>query len=175
MMKGKSSMPSTLPGMFSQSLELCPSWMEGRGHNAGETLRSTLNIAHLREGRLRILIHSAKGPVYSAMLRELSSQISAVDLLTFDRLEIYFKDSRSLLVVFASRKSRQDFSDKLTSSVSFHIHGPPRSPLVLKTPLLGMVGSRVLNGFKDEIGTAQRKWQAREISNVRELSHFLII
>jgi len=95
------------------------------------------------------------------------------DFLTRDSLEIYFKDSRSLLVVFASRKSRQDFSDKLTSSVSLHIQGPPRSPLVLKTPLLGMVGSRVLNGFKDEIGTAQRKWQAREISNVRQLLCFL--
>ena len=36
-----------------------------------------------------------------------------------------------------------------------------------RTPLLGRMGSRVLSGFRaDELSTATRKWQARELSNV---------
>jgi len=37
---------------------------------------------------------------------------------------------------------------------------------MLRTPLLSRVSARVFTGGRDEISTAQRKWQAREISNV---------
>ncbi len=43
----------------------------------------------------------------------------------------------------------------------------PTTPGLLITPLLGNIGARVLAGFRpDELATAQRKWQTREISNV---------
>lgn len=35
-----------------------------------------------------------------------------------------------------------------------------------KTPILGRMGSRVSGWRADDLHTAQRKWQAREISNV---------
>jgi len=38
---------------------------------------------------------------------------------------------------------------------------------LLKTPLLGKMSAKVMSGFRaDALSTAQRKWQAREISNV---------
>ena len=43
------------------------------------------------------------------------------------------------------------------------------TPSGLISPLASRVGARVLAGFGlDELSTAQRKWQAREISNVCE-------
>ena len=87
------------------------------------------------------------------------------------RLEIYFKDSRSLLVVFLDKKRRSDFELHLPS-----IMGRPPSELVMspgvasqsqRTPLLGRMGSRMMSGFRvDELSSATRKWQARELSNV---------
>ena len=87
------------------------------------------------------------------------------------RLEIYFRDSRSLLVVFLDKKRRSDFEQHLPN-----IMGRPASELVMspvagsqpqRTPLLGRMGSRVFSGFRvDELSTATRKWQARELSNV---------
>ena len=54
--------------------------------------------------------------------------------------------------------------------------GRPASELIMspgagsqsqRTPLLGRMGSRVMSGFRvDELSTATRKWQARELSNV---------
>ena len=54
--------------------------------------------------------------------------------------------------------------------------GRPPSELVMspgagtqsqRTPLLGRMGSRVMSGFRvDELSSATRKWQARELSNV---------
>lgn len=42
------------------------------------------------------------------------------------------------------------------------------TPNILKSPFTSKVGARVFAGFRaDELSTAQRKWQAREISNVR--------
>ncbi len=41
------------------------------------------------------------------------------------------------------------------------------NPSILKSPLFGKMGQIVLSGLKsDELGSATRKWQAREISNV---------
>ena len=54
--------------------------------------------------------------------------------------------------------------------------GRPASELIMspgagsqsqRTPLLGRMSSRMLSGFRvDELSTATRKWQARELSNV---------
>jgi hypothetical protein len=54
--------------------------------------------------------------------------------------------------------------------------GRPASELVMspgagsqsqRTPFLGRMGSRVMSGFRvDELSSATRKWQARELSNV---------
>ena len=44
------------------------------------------------------------------------------------------------------------------------------TPGLLKSPFASMVSARVIAGFRaDELSTAQRKWQAKEISNVREV------
>ena len=48
---------------------------------------------------------------------------------------------------------------------------PSLTPNILKSPFTSRVGARVFSGFRaDELSTAQRKWQAREISNVRPSS-----
>lgn len=83
---------------------------------------------------------------------------------------MYFKDSRSLLVVFLDKKQRSSFEPHLPSII-----GRPASELVmspgsgsqdLRAPLRRM-GSRMFSGFRaDELSTATRKWQARELSNV---------
>ncbi|KAK7049866.1 Beige protein-like 1 [Paramarasmius palmivorus] len=89
-------------------------------------------------------------------------------------LEIYFKDSRSLLVVFLDKKKRSDMDHHLSGIVNKKanesLHTPGTTGL-LKTPLLGLVSAKVLSGLMpDELSTAQRKWQAREISNFTYLS-----
>lgn len=84
-------------------------------------------------------------------------------------LEIYFKDSRSLLVVFRDKAKRVEFHQRLMTIVGRT--ETAMTPGHRKTPLLGRVGSRVLMGLmEDELGIAQHKWQAREISNFTYLS-----
>ncbi|KZV83556.1 beach-domain-containing protein [Exidia glandulosa HHB12029] len=84
-------------------------------------------------------------------------------------LEIYMRDSRTLLVVFSTPRDRQDMHARLNV-----VSGPktpdPGSAGGFRTPLLRNVSSKVLKGFGDEIWTAQRRWQAREISNFTYLS-----
>lgn len=76
------------------------------------------------------------------------------------------RDSRTLLVVFSTPKERQDIHTRLNV-----MSGPktpdPGSAGGFRTPLLRNVSSKMLTGFRDEIWTAQRRWQAREISTVR--------
>ena len=96
-------------------------------------------------------------------------QCLSLKLLTI-RLEIYFKDSHSL-VFFLNKKRRSDFELHLPS-----IMGRPPSELVMspgagsqsqRTPLLGRMGSKMMSGFRvDEISSATRKWQSEELSNV---------
>lgn len=78
------------------------------------------------------------------------------------------KDSRSVFIVFPTQKDRQDIHSKLTFLLSSRPGNDPTiSPgAMLRTPLLSRVSARVFTGGRDEISTAQRKWQAREISNV---------
>ena len=86
------------------------------------------------------------------------------------RLEVYFRDSRSLLVVFLDRKQRREITGRL-SHILGHLGGDPGSAGLMKSPftgkLSGRLSSRILPGFgHDELSIAQRKWQSREISNV---------
>jgi len=79
------------------------------------------------------------------------------------------KDSRSVFIVFPTQKDRQEIHFKLTFLLGSRPgNDPSLSPggAMLRTPLLSRVSARVFTGGRDEISTAQRKWQAREISNV---------
>jgi hypothetical protein len=86
------------------------------------------------------------------------------------RLELYFKDSRSLLVVFTNRQQRESVNNRLQATLGLgQSTAAPSTPGgLLKTPLFTRFGARVLSSLRqDGLSTAQRKWQAREISNVR--------
>ncbi|THV04025.1 beach-domain-containing protein [Dendrothele bispora CBS 962.96] len=86
-------------------------------------------------------------------------------------LEIYFKDSRSLLIVLLDKNKRSDVNHRL-SAITARISEVP-TPGLLRTPLFGKVsaGARAFSGFwTDQLSTAQRRWQAREISNFTYLS-----
>ncbi|KAG6877946.1 hypothetical protein C0993_001804 [Termitomyces sp. T159_Od127] len=77
-------------------------------------------------------------------------------------LEIYFKDSRSLLIVFLDKKKKMEIDQRLSSMVGKYSDNISNR----KTPLLGRMGPKISGWRVDELHTAQRKWQAREISNV---------
>jgi hypothetical protein len=58
-------------------------------------------------------------------------------------------------------------NERLTSMIAKENVAESSTPSILKTPLFGKVSAKVLMGFRaDELSSAQRKWQAREISNV---------
>ncbi|KAJ7201121.1 beach-domain-containing protein [Mycena pura] len=82
-------------------------------------------------------------------------------------LEIYFKDSRSLLVVFLDKQRRRDIDQRLFNIINRH--NPPDS-LPLATP--GRARTPRFRVFQktDELSSAQRRWQTREISNFTYLS-----
>ncbi|KAF8184760.1 hypothetical protein BJ912DRAFT_973913 [Pholiota molesta] len=89
-------------------------------------------------------------------------------------LEIYFKDSRSLLIVFLDKKKRSDLEQRLSTIIGrsySEIGITPGLHNLQRTPMFGRMSSRMLSGFRsDELSTATRKWQAREISNFAYLS-----
>ncbi|TFY62229.1 hypothetical protein EVJ58_g3994 [Rhodofomes roseus] len=100
-------------------------------------------------------------------------------------LEIYFKDSRSLLIVFLEKRQRLAMSDRLSTIMyRYNAEPPTPSPVMLKSPtmlspmmgrlsgkLSATLSAKVLSGLRlDELSTAQRKWQTREISNFTYLS-----
>ncbi|EKM77777.1 hypothetical protein AGABI1DRAFT_121854 [Agaricus bisporus var. burnettii JB137-S8] len=81
-------------------------------------------------------------------------------------LEVYFKDSRSFLLVFQDRKRRSAINHQLSNIISRNTVQHSSTPGLLRTP---DQGSRLL--FKpDDLATATRKWQVREISNFTYLS-----
>ncbi|OJT13456.1 Beige protein -like protein [Trametes pubescens] len=93
-------------------------------------------------------------------------------------LEIYFRDSRSLLVVFIDRKQRQAITGRLSHIIG-RVGPDPSTPGAMKSPFVGRLSSKLsaafsakmLAGFsQDELSIAQRKWQSREISNFTYLS-----
>ncbi|KAJ7241683.1 beach-domain-containing protein [Mycena haematopus] len=87
-------------------------------------------------------------------------------------LEIYFKDSRSLLIVFLDKERRRDIDQRLINIISRY--SPPdaisstpgrATSRMRTTPRFGKVFQK-----SDELSSAQRRWQAREISNFTYLS-----
>ncbi|KAJ7337518.1 beach-domain-containing protein [Mycena albidolilacea] len=86
-------------------------------------------------------------------------------------LEIYFKDSRSLLIVFLDKDRRRDIDQRLLNIISRFsppdaiAATPGRTTSRIRTPRFGKVFQK-----SDELSSAQRRWQAREISNFTYLS-----
>ncbi|KAK7042535.1 hypothetical protein R3P38DRAFT_3448691 [Favolaschia claudopus] len=86
-------------------------------------------------------------------------------------LEIYFQDSRSLLIVFLDKERRRDIDQRLISIINRHslpdavTQTPGRATSRMRTPRFGKVFQK-----SDELSSAQRRWQAREISNFTYLS-----
>ncbi|KAG8984948.1 hypothetical protein FRB94_005904 [Tulasnella sp. JGI-2019a] len=87
-------------------------------------------------------------------------------------LEMYFKDSRSILVVFSNKSSRQSTLAKFDVAKMQGLN--VMSPIVSATraPLISRVSESLSSAFQghDEMASAQRKWQNREISNYTYLS-----
>ncbi|KAG6889353.1 hypothetical protein C0992_005581 [Termitomyces sp. T32_za158] len=81
-------------------------------------------------------------------------------------LEIYFKDSRSLLIVFLDKKKKTEINQRLSSIVGRYSDDLSNQ----KIPMLGRMSSKVSGWRADELLAAQRKWQAREISNFTYIS-----
>lgn len=103
----------------------------------------------------------------------------SVNILTFiHSLEIYFRDGRSLLIIFSDQKHRQNVTKSLDAIIK-QFNAEPPTPGLLKSPsVIGLLsdrssmnfGVKIFAGLQiDELSTAQRKWQAREISNVSRL------
>jgi len=89
----------------------------------------------------------------------------------YGRIEIYFQDSISLFLVFLDKKTRQVAHQRLSGVLQKRVSIEPQSSTLLRSPgipaIFGRVGAKVLSGLRpDELSIAQRKWQAREISNV---------
>jgi hypothetical protein len=83
------------------------------------------------------------------------------------RLEIYFKDGRSLLIVFLMEQKRAAIDQRLSEIIGRHSSELPLTPGLPRTPKTPRMGSKLMAGFRaDELSAAQRKWQGREISNV---------
>ncbi|KAJ7151346.1 beach-domain-containing protein [Mycena crocata] len=83
-------------------------------------------------------------------------------------LEIFFKDSRSLLVVFLDKQRRRDIDQRLLNIMSRYTPPdavPSATPGRMRTPRFGKVFQK-----SDELSSAQRRWQAREISNFTYIS-----
>lgn len=92
------------------------------------------------------------------------------------RIEIYFQDSVSLFLVFLDKKGRQATHHRLSAVLQNRVSVEPQSSGLLRSPgfpaIFGRVGAKVLSGLRpDELSIAQRKWQTREISNVRFPAH----
>lgn len=72
------------------------------------------------------------------------------------------------------KQKRTEIDQRLTAITTRSASESAPTPGLLRTPLFGIVSARVLSGlWADELSTAQRKWQAREISNVRRF--FLLV
>jgi len=90
---------------------------------------------------------------------------------------VFFKDSRTLLVVFLSGAQRHDASQRLQAIISrYSLHGHPSIfSLILRDMSIALPGGRTLNTPHEKaLATAQQQWCNREISNVYLLAHCLV-
>ena len=82
-------------------------------------------------------------------------------------LEIYFKDSQSLLIVFLTKQRRVEVDQRLAEIIGRHASEVALTPGLPRTPKISRMSSKVMTGLRvDELSVAQRRWQSREISNV---------
>ncbi|KAI0029515.1 beach-domain-containing protein [Vararia minispora EC-137] len=85
-------------------------------------------------------------------------------------LEIYFRDSRSLLVAFLAPKQRGDMQQRLSSilNIQTSVSSALRTPNPLRSPFVTrmMNSAKVFSTFREDgLLSAQRRWQTRELSN----------
>ncbi|TFK65264.1 beach-domain-containing protein [Pluteus cervinus] len=88
-------------------------------------------------------------------------------------LEIFFKDSRSLLIVFLDKDKRLFVDQRLASMIAKFSTELATTPSFVKTARFGKssANAKSTTSLKvNDLSTAQRKWQAREISNFTYLS-----
>ncbi|KDN41354.1 hypothetical protein RSAG8_07469, partial [Rhizoctonia solani AG-8 WAC10335] len=91
--------------------------------------------------------------------------------LTQKWLEFYFKDNRTVLIVCATPDARQQILNKI-AFVQARSSLESISPGGFRSPLINRMSARVTLALqsRDEVSTATRRWQAREISNFAYLS-----
>ncbi|KAI6126006.1 hypothetical protein EDD17DRAFT_1521466 [Pisolithus thermaeus] len=90
-------------------------------------------------------------------------------------LEVLFKDSRALLVVFLSASQRHDASQRLQSVILYHTSQERHSAfsLILRDMSIALPGGKTSNPntpHEKALATAQQQWQNRIISNYAYIS-----
>ncbi|KIK26284.1 hypothetical protein PISMIDRAFT_271223 [Pisolithus microcarpus 441] len=90
-------------------------------------------------------------------------------------LEVLFKDSRTLLVVFLSASQRRDASQRLQTIILHHASQERQSAfsLILRDMSIALPGGKALNPHtphEKALATAQQQWQNRTISNYAYIS-----
>ena len=161
-------------GCFSL-LEVRPICVVPRGHGGGElgvtgSLRA--HHAHGIAGRSNRLQGFQTNRFCFGMSREC---VILVVIWMFGliegSLEIFFKDSRTLLAVFLNGAHRLDISQRLQVIITRHSTHEHLSTLglVLREMSIAMPkgkGKVALTTHEKALATAQRRWKNREISNV---------
>lgn len=99
----------------------------------------------------------------SAMLRKLAPLLTARTKQLITRLELYFSDKRNFLIVFRDQRERQTVVQKLASKDE---HKDAISRSVIGNFVLDQV-ARATDQATERLMAMTRKWQNREISNVR--------
>ncbi|KAG8690949.1 hypothetical protein FRC11_007896 [Ceratobasidium sp. 423] len=102
---------------------------------------------------------------------QLAAQSKRTFLFRDVGLEFYFKDNRTVLIVCATPDARQQILNKI-AFVQARSSLESISPGGFRSPLINRMSARVTLALqsRDEVSTATRRWQAREISNFAYLS-----
>ncbi|CAE6467269.1 unnamed protein product [Rhizoctonia solani] len=102
---------------------------------------------------------------------QLAAQSKRTFLFRDVGLEFYFKDNRTVLVVCATPDARQQILNKI-AFVQARSSLESLTPGGFRSPLINRMSARVTLAFqgRDEVSTATRRWQAREITNFAYLS-----
>ncbi|KAJ1300253.1 hypothetical protein OPQ81_005082 [Rhizoctonia solani] len=102
---------------------------------------------------------------------QLAAQSKRTFLFRDVGLEFYFKDNRTVLIVCATPDARQQILNKI-AFVQARSSLESITPGGFRSPLINRMSARVTLALqsRDEVSTATRRWQAREISNFAYLS-----
>ena len=168
----RSSKPKTHPKAYYSYLAVSSNWMARRKPRDGIPVLAVMSQSHFMDrSHSQIATCSPKKFLFRDVACVWSPRTVCSIHLLYHSLELYFRDSRSLLVVFMAPKKRAELEQRLLSIIRklSSDTATPSAPSQ-RNPFFGKVGSRMLQGLKtDELSIATRKWQAREISNVRHL------